>query len=100
MKIRNSCWSEFLKYMSTKEIGDVFTRKELHSSILRGSTTGIDSYRLFVTNMKFLERVGRGKYKVLQKFPEYVTLEYFEKIFTDNLIYLEYKSKLNENASR
>ncbi len=81
-------WSSFLDYMSTKTIGDIFTRQELHLALDGWST--VDTYRLLATKKNFLKIIGRGKYEVIRNFPSYITRDEFYKIPTDNLEYLEY----------
>lgn len=102
LMVRDSCWSEFLRYMSSKELGDVIYRKELHAAINIGTNSGIDFYRTSASKRKFLKSAGRGKYEVTRKFPLYITYLEFATIPLDNLEYLEYilakKEVQNETA--
>lgn len=88
--MKDSCWVDFLKYMSAKEVGDIFSRQEM-LVVLAGWPQGtIDADRVLAKNKNFLKSAGRGKYEVIRKFPLYVTLVEFYGIPKDNLSYLEY----------
>lgn len=88
--MKDSCWVDFLKYMSAKEVGDVFSRQEMFTALSGWPHGTIDADRVLAKNKNFLKSAGRGKYEVIRKFPEYVTLSEFMSIPRDNLRYLEY----------
>jgi len=76
--------------MSTKEVGEVFSRQDMFAALSAWPHGTIDADRVLAKNKNFLKSAGRGKYEVIRKFPVYVTLSEFMTIPRDNLSYLEY----------
>jgi hypothetical protein len=96
----SNCWVEFLKYMSSKEVGTIISRQELFLALVDWPKGTVDADRVLASKKNFLKSAGWGKYEVIRKFPEYITLSEFMNIPTDNLEYLEYLVNKKENASR
>jgi hypothetical protein len=95
----SNCWVEFLKYMSAKQIGDIFTRQEMFAALKEWPQGTVEVDRVLATHKKFLKSAGRGKYEVIRKFPSYVTLTEFYSIPSDNLGYLEYTLSKKEKRT-
>ena len=88
--MKDSCWVNFLKYMSAKDVGSIFSRQDMFAALAGWPHGTIDAERVLAKNRNFLKSAGRGKYEVIRKFPVYVTLQEFFSIPKDNLRYLEY----------
>jgi hypothetical protein len=65
-------WQTFKKYINSREIGTIITRKEIMYHIYKGPTppntssygSTIDNYRKCLELLGILEVVSRGKYKL------------------------------------
>ena len=91
-------WAKFRDFINSKEIGYVFTRKEL-GNLLKIKTTDewynpgqgtADCYRSLLQQAKFLSNAGRGKYKLEEHIPEGLTMGALNALLRgDNLTYIE-----------
>ena len=97
--IKESSWSILLKYLSQKNVGDVFSRQELIKALDLRETT-IDTYRRLLRTHLFIVKEKRGEYKIIRKIPEYMSLSDFSWLPTNNLGWLEYSynKRVNNNA--
>jgi hypothetical protein len=69
-RIEKSSWRRIKRFINSKEIGYVFTRKEFLSELKEVIPGTLDTYRGYLEGFRVLERAGRGKYKLIQKIPE------------------------------
>jgi hypothetical protein len=83
-------WRQVVDFINSKEIGYVFTRKELHSSLPTLYASTIDTCRLLLCKARFLQWVGRGRYKLIAHAPGGLTMfECHLLVKRDNLSYIE-----------
>ena len=86
-------WSKFRDFINSKEIGYIFTRKELGNVLFKsvwGGQGTADGYRSYLQKAKFLSRIGRGKYKLEEHIPAELTMgALFALLRGDNLTYFE-----------
>ena len=96
-----SKWALVRNYINSKEVGYIFTRKELISSISEVQATTIDCERRLLVVTKFIEHIGRGKYQLVKKIPEgMTTTEILLLIQGDTLQYLEKVSARKERQKK
>ena len=98
-----SGWSGVRDFINSKEVGHIFTRKELillgNLNELRPST--IDTMRNTMIRSGFLKWLGRGKYELVNKIPIGSTLaELTALAFGSNLIYMEKVLARKERETR
>lgn len=87
-----SGWSEMRDFINSKEIGHIFTRKELillgHLKQLRSST--VDTIRNTLVRAGFFTWISRGKYQLKSRTtPDATLAEITALAFEGNLMYLE-----------
>jgi len=97
--MRTNSWPLIRDFINGKEIGHIFTRKELLLlASLRGiRSTTMDTERNALIKSNFLKWVSRGRYELIRKMPEGITLsEVITIAFGTNLDYLEKVSARKE----
>lgn len=96
-----SSWAEIRNFFSSKEIGYVFTRKELILALPSEYAPTIDYVRRWLVEAKFVEHVGRGKYQLVREIPKgMTTTEVLLLIKGDTLQYLEKVSARKERQDK
>jgi len=92
-----TAWGKFRNFINSKEIGFTFSRKQLHQSLSQLNAATIDGYRSLTQQAKFIERVGRGNYKIANHLPDGLTMgSLFALLHGDNLTYIENIQKQKE----
>ena len=61
-------WNDVKNFVNSH---DIFTRKELKKESLSDNT--VDNYINYIIKAGFIDRIGRGKYKLLIKIPKYIS---------------------------
>lgn len=100
-------WDTFKDFICTKEIGYIFTRKELLKSLhdepnLKEPWSGIPASTIYICvghmfRGGFMKSVGRGKYQLLMHPPkEFATSDSWLIAKGDNLTYIERLHKRKE----
>lgn len=106
-----SRWQTFKDFIRSKEVGYIFTRKELHRVLhdeqeLKEAWSGIpkSTIHICVRNMflaKCLKWIGRGKYQLIAEPPEDMTIADCLLIAKgDNLSYIEKLHKRRERKAK
>jgi|SRR5579864_714961 len=92
-----TAWGQFRNFINSKEVGYTFTRQKLFDSLRALNPATIDGYRCLAQQAKFVERVGRGRYKIANHLPEGLTMgSLFALLRGDNLTYIEEIQKQKE----
>jgi len=68
-----STFSKVKEFLSSYEIGDIISRKDLMLKKLSGGSYTVDAYRLHFTKAGYLEHISRGKYKYNKKIPSTIS---------------------------
>ena len=64
-----------IRFFNSKEINEIFTRKEFMNTVSSFGHGTRDSYRMTFCRLGFLEKTGRGKYKRVKDIPDNLTLK-------------------------
>jgi len=80
-------WELFKEYINSLEAGEEFKRKDLMYAVyideaakaMISRETTVDHYRLYASNVGFVDHVSRGKYKKMHDFPEEMTSSILKK---------------------
>lgn len=83
-RINKSGWGRIKNLINSKEIGYVFTRKELIGKLKGIPQSTIDTYRGYLENFRVLERAELGKYKLIQKIPEEMNTTTFTDLLSQD----------------
>lgn len=79
-------FKELKDFIDSLEIGDIFYRKDI---IKKNWKSSIDNYRNYFCKARYLEIVGRGKYKKIKNLPKKLTLsKLFKEAYFNIRIYL------------
>lgn len=73
MKPKPSLWSMIRDTVNSYEIGEEFTRKDIREKLNNPETSSFDLYRLDLTHVGILTRIGTGLYKKNCNIPETLT---------------------------
>lgn len=81
-RLEQSGWAQIKRYINSKDIGYVFTRRELLENLdqVKGST--IDTYRGYLEIFFILRRAGYGKYELIQKIPDEMNTSHFTRLIS------------------
>ena len=85
-----TAWGKFRDFINSKEIGYTFDRKDLTAKLGLINPGTLLGYLSLTKQAKFIERVGRGHYKLVEHLPENLTMgSLFALLRGDNLTYVE-----------
>lgn len=104
-------WQTFKEFIRTKEVGYIFTRKELHHVLhdepeQKEKWSGVPSSTIYMCvghmfRAGFMKSVGWGKYELLAHPPEdFATSDSWLLSKGDNLTYIERLHKRRERNAR
>jgi|WetSurSiteA1Bulk_404760.scaffolds.fasta_scaffold00030_10 hypothetical protein len=77
-------WQELKRFINHRQIGEIITRQQL-MNLFRNylpykspTTSGytFDKYRRYLTVIKILDHVGRGRYRINEHIPPWMTSKY------------------------
>jgi len=68
-----------INYLNTFKEGDIIRRFDIFfqlkpTGLIGGAFSTIDTYRNYLTKAGYLERVGQGKYKLIKKIPNEISV--------------------------
>jgi hypothetical protein len=75
---RGNFWQEMIRFINYQPIDSIITRPRLarlYYGYIPEKTSGIktfDEYRRLFCNLGYLERLGRGQYKVVKRIPDWL----------------------------
>jgi hypothetical protein len=75
---RGNFWQEMIRFINYHPIDSIIARKQLarlYYGYIPEKTSGIktfDEYRRLLMNLGYLERLGRGEYKVIKRIPDWL----------------------------
>jgi len=88
-------WRDMVKYINYQPIDSIITRRRLarlyYGNIIPHNNRGIktfDEYRRLLMNLGFLERLGRGQYKVIKRIPDWLRRKDAASMDRRNLTYV------------
>jgi hypothetical protein len=83
-------WAKFRDLINSKNVGDIFTKKDIQGKLASLNPSTIGGYFSYIAQAKFITRIGRGTYKLVDHLPENLTMgSLFALLRGDNLTYVE-----------
>lgn len=81
-----------IRFFNSKGVNGIITRKEFLQNVSSTGQFTRDTYRMSFCRFGFLQKIGRGKYKLIKLIPETITFNnksisyketWFEKLFRE-----------------
>jgi hypothetical protein len=85
-----TAWGKFRDFINSKEIGYTLTKKDIQGKLASLNPSTIGGYVSLIRQAKFITRIGRGTYKLVEHLPESLTMGSLSALLRgDNLTYVE-----------